>query len=312
MARGEEEPSKIRKDKIMTINDIYTVWDAIHEIAIMLEEDGYTSTEVRAAADMLRRIKTELWEAERFTVNDSTKLLGTNIWVLDHAADEMDRIFGTIIMSDETEDDLTSDIELVIEEMWMNIPSIAEKHECFDSDDYYENTEHDEDRDPLTDSSTETDDIIWDEIDEATMWTPITENVEHIMDWYNARADIEICDVDDEMVLDALTETDEDGHLVWKPMTCEQVESVIYDLALLTSDNMGTRLAEDICDERLDEMWEVIAWAGATTLDLGDDEELGLGRIWYALTEHHGVWDTPDWKHLTREQTYDAIMDIVG
>ena len=148
-----------------------------------------------------------------------------------------------------------------------------------------------------------------DEIDEATMWTPITENISHIMDWYNARADTEICDVDDEMVLDALTETDDDGHLVWKPMTCSQVENVIYDLALLTSDNMGTSLAEDICDERLDEMWEVIAWADATPLDLGDDEELGLGRIWYALTEPHGVYDATDWKHLTREQTYAVIKE---
>lgn len=149
-----------------------------------------------------------------------------------------------------------------------------------------------------------------DEIDEATMWAPITENVEHILDWYNSRADTEICDVDDEMVLDALTETDDEGHLVWKPLTCSQVESVIYDLALLTSDNMGTSLAEDICDERLDEMWEVIAWADATPLNLGDDEELGLGRIWYALTEPHGVYDAPDWKHLTREQTYAVIMEI--
>lgn len=342
-----------------TIKSVFTVWDAVHEIAIMLDEEGYTSTEVRAAADTLRRIKAELWEAERFTDKDSTKLLGTNIWVLDHAADEMDRIFGTTLMSDEAEDDIASDIEWAIEEMWTNLPSIYEKHECFDAEDYYENTDTDENDDFMWDEMEQeethgalfdgdlgqllgdwewqydTDAIVdmitvydpatcqtyhkleddmpdIDEIDEATMWAPIAENIEHIMEWYNSRSDIEICDVDDEMVLDALTETDDDGHLVWKPMTCSQVESVIYDLALLTSDNMGTSLAEDICDERLDEMWEVIAWAGATPLDLGDDEELGLGRIWYSLTEPHGVWDTPDWKHMTREQTYDAIKAIVG
>lgn len=334
-----------------TTNSIFTVWDAVHEIAIMLAEE-YTSAEVRAAAETLRRIKAELWEAERFTDQDSTKLLGTSIWTLDHAADEMDRIFGTIIMSDEAEDDLTSDIEWAIEEMWTNLPSISEKHECFDAEDYYENTEHDtddpddlyeiddEDRSPVTD--TDLSDILgdfawqyddeavldmltivtptgtfwlrddetpsWDEIDKSCIWNPTAEVVSHIMDWYNSHADEEVVDIDAEMVLDALT-ISVDGEREWMPLTGSQVDDIIYDIALLTSDNTGTLPADEICDEHLDEMYEVLAWADVTPW-IDSDEDITLGRLWFAMTTNHGVF--PVWRHLTRSQVAEIADDILA
>lgn len=342
-----------------TNNSIFTVWDAIHEIAIMLEEEGYTSTEVRAAADTLRRIKAELWEAERFTDKDSTKILGTSIWSLDHAADEMDRIFGTILMSDEAEDDITSDIEWAIEELWTSLPSIAEKHECFDSEDYYENTDTDTDENdafmwdemepeathgPLFDGDLggllgefewqyDTDAIAdmitvydpstcqtyhkleddmpeWEEVDAACMWAPISENVEHILDWYNLTADTSILDVDVEKVLDALTD-ENDGELVWKPLSGSQVEDIIYDFALVTSDNMGTLPADEIEDDHLDEMWEVLSWADVTPLWIeADNEEETLGKIWFAMTTDHET--SPVWKPITRSQVAEIVDDVLG
>lgn len=301
LGRGEEEPSEIRKGKTMTYETETTKTLTDRELAEVIVDD-------RIACGQFCKDDRE-WLVER-ELRETRESLVNAFNAIERWAD-----------TDTTDTDENDDF------MWDEMEQEEAHGALFDGDlgQLLGDWEWQYDTDAIVDMITvydpatcqtyhklEDDMPDIDEIDEATMWAPITENIEHIMEWYNSRSDIEICDVDDEMVLDALTETDDEGNLIWKPLTCSQVESVIYDLALLTSDNMGTSLAEDICDERLDEMWEVIAWAGATPLDMGDDEELGLGRIWYSLTEPHGVWDTPDWKHMTREQTYDAIKAIVG
>lgn len=150
----------------------------------------------------------------------------------------------------------------------------------------------------------------WEEVDAACMWAPIHENVEHILDWYNLTADTAILDVDVEKVLDALTD-EKDGELVWKPLSGRQVEDIIYDLALVTSDNMGTLPADEIEDDHLDEMWEVLSWADATPLWIdGDDEEEVLGRLWFAMTTDHETF--PVWKHITRSQVAEIVDDVLG
>jgi len=150
----------------------------------------------------------------------------------------------------------------------------------------------------------------WEEVDHACIWTPIAENVEHILDWYNQHADAEILDVDPDMVLDALT-IEVDGEREWLPLSCRQVDDIIYDLALVTSDNMGTRLASDIDEDHIDEMWEVLAWADVTPLWIDHDmEEHTLGEIWWAMTTGHGSYVT--WKHLTRAQVAEVVDDVLG
>lgn len=328
-----------------TTKSIYTVWDAIHEIAIMLEDEGYTSAEVRAAADTLRRIKAELWEAERFTDKDSTKLLGNNIWALDHAADEMDRIFGTGLMSDEAEDDLASDIEWAIEEMWTNIKRINEEHEAFDSEDYFEGTSHEEfceeeprricdedlgqllgdfewqyDVDEIIDMMSEMDwstctrywkrdaDMPTMEEIEGCQWTPITENVEHLLEWYGQQDEPDIVDVDEEKVIEELSEEDEEGHRVWKPVTGFEVRSALYDNALVTSDNMGCYSADEM-GEHLHEMWDVLEWLGCENLMLSvddEDEEHILDSILVALTDEH-----QNWHYLTRSEAIKVVEEVI-
>lgn len=150
----------------------------------------------------------------------------------------------------------------------------------------------------------------WEEVDAACMWAPISENVEHILDWYNLTADTSILDVDVEKVLDALTD-EKDGELVWKPLAGIQVEDIIYDLALVTSDNMGTMPADEIEDDHLDEMWEVLSWADVTPLWIeSDDEEETLGKIWFAMTTDHETF--PVWKPITRSQVAEIVDDVLG
>jgi hypothetical protein len=150
----------------------------------------------------------------------------------------------------------------------------------------------------------------WEEVDHACMWTPIVENVEHILDWYNLFADTSILDVDVEKVLDALTE-EKDGELVWKPLSGRQVEDIIYDLALVTSDNMGTLPADEIDSDHIEEMWEVLSWADATPLWIdSDDEEETLGKIWFAMTTDHET--SPVWKPIKRSQVAEIVDYVLG
>jgi hypothetical protein len=151
----------------------------------------------------------------------------------------------------------------------------------------------------------------WDEIDAACIWSPDGPRpVEHILDWYNMHADTEILDVDPEMVLDALT-IDVDGEREWLPLSRSQVDDIIYNLALVTSDNMGTLQADDIDEDHLDEMWEVLAWADVTPLWIDPDmEEHALGEIWWAMTTDHGAYVT--WKHLTRAQVAEVVDEVLA
>lgn len=150
----------------------------------------------------------------------------------------------------------------------------------------------------------------WSEVDDACMWAPITENIEHILEWYNSHADTDIVDVDDEMVLDALTKgTDEER--IWKPLTCSEVEDIIYDLALLTSDNIGCMPADDISDEWLDEMYEVMSWADVRPMWIEpEDERVTLGRVWFALVDD--PYGFPTWKHLIRSQVAEIVDDVLA
>lgn len=151
----------------------------------------------------------------------------------------------------------------------------------------------------------------WNEIDAACIWSPDGPRpVEHILDWYNMHADTEILDVDPDMVLDALT-IEVDGEREWLPLTCSQVDDIIYDLALVTSDNMGTLLASDIDEDHIDEMWEVLAWADVTPLWIDPDmEEHTLGEIWWSMTTGHRSYVT--WKHLTRAQVAEVVDEVLA
>jgi len=150
----------------------------------------------------------------------------------------------------------------------------------------------------------------WEEVDEACRLAPVADSIEHIIEWYGQHAEIEVLDVDAEQVLYALTD-ETDGGRVWKPLSGSQVDDIVYDLALMTSDNMGTLSADDIDDDHLDEMWEVLAWAGMTPLWIADDrEEETLRKIWLALTTDHDSF--PVWKHLTRSQVFEIVDDVIG
>lgn len=150
----------------------------------------------------------------------------------------------------------------------------------------------------------------WDDVDAACMWSPIVDNIDNILDWYNQHADTEILDVDPEMVLEALT-IDVDGEREWLPLSCRQVDDIIYDFALVTSDNMGTRLASDIDEDHIDEMWEVLEWADVTPLWIDSDrEEHVLGEIWWAMTTGHGAYVT--WKHMTRAQVAEVVDEVLA
>ena len=150
----------------------------------------------------------------------------------------------------------------------------------------------------------------WEEIDNACMWAPgMPTSVEHILEWHNTHSE-EILDVDVEKALAALTD-EVDGELVWKPLTGNQVDDIIYDLALVTSDNMGTLRAEDFDEDHIDEMWEVLSWADVTPLWIDPDmEEHMLGEIWFALTTDH--YSCPVWKPITRSQVAEIVDDVLG
>lgn len=151
----------------------------------------------------------------------------------------------------------------------------------------------------------------WNEIDAACIWSPDGPRpVEHILDWYNMHADTEILDVDPDMVLDALT-IEVDGEREWLPLTCSQVDDIIYTLALVTSDNMGTLQADDIDEGHLDEMWEVLAWAEVGPIWIDPDmEEQVLGKLWWAMTKDHYTF--PTWKHLTRAQVAEVVDEALA
>lgn len=150
----------------------------------------------------------------------------------------------------------------------------------------------------------------WDDVDASCMWAPIVDNIDNILEWYNGHADTEILDVDPEMVLEALT-IDVDGKREWLPLSCRQVDDIIYDLALVTSDNMGTLRAEDFDEDHIDEMWEVLSWADVTPLWIDPDmEEHMLGEIWFALTTDH--YSCPVWKPITRSQVAEIVDDVLG
>lgn len=308
---------------------VFTVWDAIHEIAIMLEEEGYTSHEVREAARTLRRIKSRLWEAERFTTKDSTKVLGTNIWSLAHAADEMDRIFGTIIMSEEAEDDLASDMDdtdtddLLVET---------------DDTDGYEEPRMICDGDPgqlLGEFSWQYDEATildmlseydagaqmtywlpddetpdWETIEAAAILPVDASGIEAILDWYNERnRDGSIFEVDDDL-LDELT-VSAGGVRVWKDIDDSQVESLIEEHELLASDE-SLQDADDIDIDDDDDLWDIyqiMTWADVwPTVDLESDEgRMLLNSAFYAITA-----ELPSgmrvWKPLGRKEVHDVIV----
>lgn len=143
---------------------------------------------------------------------------------------------------------------------------------------------------------------------EGCKWTPITENVEHLLEWYGQHDEPDIVDVDEEKVIEDLSEEDEEGHLVWKPLTGSEVRSVLYDDALVTSDNMGCYSADEMC-EHLHEMWDVLWWLGCENLLLSvdeEDEEHMLDSILVALTDEH-----QQWRYLTRAEAIKVVEEVV-
>lgn len=139
-----------------------SVWDAISTIADLMQEDGLTVVEIKAAADTLRRIKSDLYEVERFdAMSNRSKVAGDVAWILDKVALVVEDRYGASYMSDEAEDDLRADMEWAIEELWTGcgIERIDSEHENFDPEVEYEMTSH-EDDDAMSDRPFNIDELL--------------------------------------------------------------------------------------------------------------------------------------------------------
>lgn len=127
-----------------------SVWDAISTIADLMQEDGLTVVEIKAAADTLRRIKSDLYEVERFdAMSNRSKVAGDIAWILDKVSMVVEDRYGASDMSEELEDDLRADIEWAIEGLWTGcgIERIDSEHKNFDPVVEYEMTSHEDDDD---------------------------------------------------------------------------------------------------------------------------------------------------------------------
>jgi len=168
-----------------------SVWDAISAIAGLMHEDGLTVVEIKAAADTLRRIKSDLYEVERFdAMSNRSKIAGDVAWILDKVALVVEDCYGESDMSEELKDDLRADIEWNIEELWTGcgIERIDSEHENFAPEVEYEMTSHEDDDDAMSDRPFNIDELLdflgdyvedYDVtgiIDDATDCDPITGN----------------------------------------------------------------------------------------------------------------------------------------
>lgn len=168
-----------------------SVWDAISTIADLMQEDGLTVVEIKAAADTLRRIKSALYEVERFdAMSNRSKVAGDIAWLLDKVALVVEDRYGASYMSEEAEDDLRADMEWAIEELWTGcgIERIDSEHENFDPVVEYEMTSHEDDDDAMSDRPFNIDELldflgdyvedydVTSIIDDATECDPITGN----------------------------------------------------------------------------------------------------------------------------------------
>lgn len=145
----------------------------------------------------------------------------------------------------------------------------------------------------------------WEEI-ETQQWATNWTNVEHILDWYNSRSDTAISSVDEGRVLDALTENDDAGTLVWKNMDDMDVEGIIEENALLTPENVGDIYdADDIEDDPEDDLREVACWAGRIL----DADKSTIKSVFDALTD---VSESGfrSWKYLTRAQVAEVLDEL--
>lgn len=144
---------------------------------------------------------------------------------------------------------------------------------------------------------------------EGCKWAPITENVEHLLEWYGQHAETDIVDVDEEKVIEVLSEEGENGQRVWKDLTDDEVMSVIYETALVTSDNMGCYDADDM-GSHIYAMCDVLEWIGCDNVRLPmdeEDEEHMLDSILVALTDEH-----QNWRYLTRAEAIQVVEDVVS
>lgn len=140
-----------------------SVWDAISAIAGLMHEDGLTVVEIKAAADTLRRIKSDLYEVERFdAMSNRSKIAGDVAWILDKVALVVEDCYGESDMSEELKDDLRADIEWNIEELWTGcgIERIDSEHENFAPEVEYEMTSHEDDDDAMSDRPFNIDELL--------------------------------------------------------------------------------------------------------------------------------------------------------
>lgn len=176
------------------------------------------------------------------------------------------------------------------------------------------------DMDAITDMTTEMDwetcTLMWKRPDDmpamddiaACQWTPITENVRHLIEACEQGHQLpsNIFDIDEEKVIERLSVVDEDGQRVWRDVSLSEVASVIYDEALLTSENADTWAADDM-PEHIDGMWDILWWSGTAGAMKGVDDETGLLRtILSALTDDDGQW-----KLLVHADVHDIILDCI-
>lgn len=144
----------------------------------------------------------------------------------------------------------------------------------------------------------------------ACQWTPITENVHHLIEACEQahRLPYNISEVDKEKVIERLSVVDEDGQRVWRDVPLSKVASVIYDEAILTSEHADTWAADDMPDH-IDGMWDILWWSDTATAGplFGIDNEIGFLRtVLSALTDDDGQW-----KRLTHAEVHDIILDCI-
>ena len=148
LAENEFKAEEEADDAATITTENMSVWDAISAIADLMHEDGLTVVEIKAAADTMRRIKSDLYEVERFdAMSNRSKVAGDIAWILDKVSMVVEDRYGASDMSEELEDDIRADIEWTIEELWTGcgIERIDSEHKNFDPVVEYEMTSHDDD-----------------------------------------------------------------------------------------------------------------------------------------------------------------------
>lgn len=131
LTRGEEKKNPSRPEgKIMKNVKNMSMWDALENIADMMIEEGWGAQAIETAEDTLRRIKSELFEVERFDAkSDLSKAAGDAAWILSKVA----MIVAERGFDHEEEEDKLSDLAWDIEEMWTScgIARIDGLHDTF-------------------------------------------------------------------------------------------------------------------------------------------------------------------------------------